>query len=80
VESLSQCEPGVAAELDAYHALFQLPTGHPPHDLHHQRRGIAEPVPTKMAVAIRLVENLPKSSLPHDRPSSLAVAIRFRRA
>src|ERR1700675_2162731 len=44
VESLSQCEPGVAAELGAYHAFFQLPARHPPRDLHHQQRGIAEPV------------------------------------
>ena len=44
VESLSQREPGVAAELGADHAVFPLPAGHPPSHLHHQQRGIAEPV------------------------------------
>src|SRR3984957_13894065 len=44
VESLSQREPGVAAELDADHALFQLPGRHSPRHLHHQQRGITEPV------------------------------------
>jgi hypothetical protein len=42
VESLSQCEPGVAAELGAHHAVFQLPARHPQGDLHHQQRGIPE--------------------------------------
>jgi putative transposase len=31
-------------ELGADHAIFQLPAGHPPSDLHHQQRGIVEPV------------------------------------
>ena len=44
MESLSQREPGVAAELDADHALFQLPGRHSPRHLHHQQRGITEPV------------------------------------
>ena len=44
VESLPQREPGVAAELGADHAVFSVPTGHPPSHLHHQQRGIAEPV------------------------------------
>src|SRR5246127_5721168 len=44
VESLSQREPGVAAELGAHHALFQLSPRHPQSDLHHQQCGIAEPV------------------------------------
>jgi len=44
VESLSQCEPGVAAELGAHYAVFQLPTGHPQGDLHHQQCGIAKSV------------------------------------
>src|SRR5882762_8166997 len=34
----------VAAELDAHHAVFQLPAGHPQGDLHHQQRGIAKSV------------------------------------
>src|SRR3989442_15336003 len=44
VESLPQREPGGAAELDAHHAVFQLPAGHPQGDLHHQQRGIAKSV------------------------------------
>src|ERR1700684_72911 len=44
MESLSQCEPGVAAELDTDYAIFQLPAGHSPSDLHHQQRGVAKPV------------------------------------
>src|SRR5437868_5855691 len=44
VESLSQREPGVAAELGTDHAVFQLPAGHPPGDLHYQQRGVAEPL------------------------------------
>ena len=44
MESLSGCEPGVAAELGAHYAVFQLPTGHPEGDLHHQQRGIAKSV------------------------------------
>jgi hypothetical protein len=34
VESLSQRRPGVAAELGAQHAVFQLPAGYPQGDLH----------------------------------------------
>jgi hypothetical protein len=44
MESLSQRQPGVAAELGAHHAIFQLPAGHSQGDLHDQQRGIAEPV------------------------------------
>jgi transposase-like protein len=44
VESLSQRQPGVAAELDAHHALFQLPAGHSQGVLYHQQRGVAEPI------------------------------------
>ena len=44
VESLSQRQPGVAAELGAHHAVFQLPAGHSEGDLHHQLRGVAEPI------------------------------------
>jgi hypothetical protein len=47
VESLSQREPGVAAQLGADHTLFPLPTGHPSRHLHHQRGGIAEPIATQ---------------------------------
>jgi hypothetical protein len=44
MESLSRGEPGVAAELGAHYAVFQLPAGHPEGDLHHQQRGIAKSV------------------------------------
>ena len=44
VESLSQREPGMAAELGAHHAVFQLPGRHPQGDLHHEQCGIAESV------------------------------------
>src|SRR5271169_1428015 len=44
MENLSQRQPGMAAELDAHHAIFQLPAGHPQGGLHHQQRGVAEPV------------------------------------
>jgi hypothetical protein len=44
VESLSQRQPGVAAELGAHHAIVQLPAGHPQGDLYDQQRGIAKPV------------------------------------
>ena len=47
VESLSQRQPGVAAELGTHHALFQLPTGHSQSDLYHQQCGVAEPVATQ---------------------------------
>src|SRR2546425_8625082 len=38
MESLSQREPGVAAELGAHHAIFSLSAGHPASDLHYQQR------------------------------------------
>src|SRR6516165_9547474 len=44
VESLSQREPSMAAELGAHHALFQLPHRYSHGHLYHQQRGIAEPV------------------------------------
>jgi hypothetical protein len=44
VESVSQCKSGVAAKLEAHHAVFQLPAGHPQSDLPDQQRGIAERV------------------------------------
>src|SRR6516225_687703 len=44
MESLSQREPGVAAELGPRHSFFQLPARHSASDLHHQQRGITEPV------------------------------------
>src|SRR6266852_5810268 len=39
MESLSQREPGVAAQLGTHHAVFPLPAGDPARHLHHQQRG-----------------------------------------
>ena len=47
VESLPQRESGVAAELGADHALLPLSARHPPGHLHHQQRGIVEPLPAQ---------------------------------
>src|SRR5712692_2874177 len=84
MESLSQREPGVAAELGAHHAIFSLSAGHPASDLHHQQRGVTEPIaaqdyqdprrlpPPRSGAEVAVSRPSPGSEEVDDADSSLA--------